>query len=65
VFNSLDPEKGLEMYTQLSELGYEEGTVGAGVLLVEGLGVEINEKKGLKYLGKLWMCDLLCLNRLH
>jgi hypothetical protein len=54
VFNNLDPNKGLALYKQLAdrEMGHPDATVAAGVVLVEGLGVPIDEQAGLKYLQK-------------
>ena len=50
VFNNLDPERGLKLYKDLSSTGHVDGTVAAGVVLLEGLGVPFDEDAGLKFL---------------
>lgn len=50
VFNNLDPGRGLNLYKQMAANGHVDSTVAAGIVLLEGLGVDFDEKTGLKYL---------------
>lgn len=47
IFNHWDPEEGLELYRTLAEKGHLEAQVGAGVVLIGGLGVPEDAREGL------------------
>lgn len=46
LFNSVDVEKGLEMFETLARQGDVRGATAAGICYVEGLGVDSDEEKG-------------------
>ena len=50
VFNNLNGAGGLTLYTALAHLGSVEGMTGAGVMLVEGLGVDPDVEAGVALL---------------
>lgn len=50
LFNSVDVEKGLEMFEDLARQGDVRGTTAAGICYVEGLGVDSDEEKGSRLL---------------
>ncbi|KAK3276969.1 hypothetical protein CYMTET_14992 [Cymbomonas tetramitiformis] len=50
IFNGVDPPQGLQQYMSLAEAGDPNGMVGAGVVLVGGLGVPRDESKGVSWL---------------
>ena len=51
VFNNVDHGKGLQMYKELAtRKGHADSKCAVGVILVEGLGTDANEKDGLRYL---------------
>ena len=50
LFNNLDCERGLRIFSRLADRGHVDGMVATGIVLVEGLGVEPNEKEGIKWL---------------
>jgi hypothetical protein len=56
IFNTLNPKEGLDIYLDLAKLNYLDGIVGAGVVLLEGLGVDAEERKGLELIQK--SCNL-------
>lgn len=52
VFNNIDSERGLQLYKLLASKGHIDGTVAAGVVLLEGLGVPYDEAAGINLLSK-------------
>jgi len=50
VFNALEGTSGFEMYHELGRNGYQDGMVGVGVCMVEGLTIPRQEKEGIKWL---------------
>ena len=50
LFNSVDVEKGLELFESLADGGDVRGQTAAGICYVEGLGVDSDEEKGSKLL---------------
>ena len=50
VFYNLQAETGLGYYKKLAASGHADGMVAAGICLVEGFGVEAQEREGLEYL---------------
>lgn len=52
VFYNLDPEAGLKQYEALARAGHVDSMVACGIVLVEGMGVPPNEKKGIEWLKK-------------
>ena len=52
VFYSVDPEEGLKQYEALATAGHVDSMVACGVVLIEGMGVPPNEKRGIEWLEK-------------
>jgi TPR repeat protein len=52
VFYNLDPPAGLAQFQRLAQRGHIDSMVACGIILVEGLGVPLQEKEGLAWLEK-------------
>jgi TPR repeat protein len=50
VFYNLDPEVGLKQYEALAKSGHVDSMVACGIILIEGMGVPPNERKGIEWL---------------
>jgi hypothetical protein len=50
VFNNVDPSFGLALYKRLAHEGYVDGMVAAGIVLIEGYGVQPNEQEGVGWI---------------
>lgn len=50
VFNNIDAKEGLSIYTARGQAGDTDGMTAAGVVLVEGLGVDRDDDAGLKWM---------------
>ena len=56
LFNNLDCNRGLRLFRRLASGGHVDGMVAAGIVLVEGLGVDAEPQEGILWLQKA--CDL-------
>ena len=56
VFNTIDPARGLQYYETQSKEGHGDSAVAAGIMFIEGIGVEISDQKGINFLSKA--CEL-------
>ena len=52
VFYNLDAKAGFEQYEKLAKGGHVDSMVACGIILVEGLGIPIDEQKGIEWLQK-------------
>ena len=50
VFNNIDVDSGLHIFSKLGNAGYADGMVAMGIVLVEGFGVEQKEEEGVQWL---------------
>lgn len=56
LFNNLDCDRGLRLFRRLASGGHVDGMVAAGIVLLEGLGVDAEPQEGILWLQKA--CDL-------
>jgi TPR repeat protein len=57
VFYNVNAERGFRQYEELAKRGHVDSMVACGIMLVEGLGVEPQEEKGIEWLKKATLLD--------